>query len=191
MKIEKDCFHCRVVMIGNTEVGKTSIMNRLILGTFNSGEGATVGANYQLYIQEVNQHKIEIQIWDTAGQEKYRSLGPIYFRNALGAIVVYDVTNRTSFDTLSEWITAFQNVAGTETVIAVIGNKSDRPDAVVDIGQAEAWAQKHGYHHFITSAKNGDGVVDAFRELAKLLLRMRADQLEAPVLPATTRGGCC
>lgn len=190
MKIEKDCFHCRVVMLGNTQVGKTTILNRLLGGPHIDAE-PTVGANYQLYVREIDKRKIEIQIWDTAGQEKYRSLGPIYFRNALGAVVVYDVTNLASFNALDGWIKAFQDVAGKQTVIAIVGNKKDRDDIVVDCAKAEQWAEHNNYIHATTSAVTGEGIAEVFRDLSERLLRTRADQLDGLDVAQKERSNCC
>lgn len=175
MQVDSGSFHCRVVVIGEASVGKTSILNQLIDHSFYEHEQSTVGANYQLFVQEVDGVKIEIQIWDTAGQEKFRSLGPIYFRNSLGAVVVYDVTNRHSFDNLETWINSFQDVAGTNTVVTVVGNKCDMPQAEVQIPESEAekWAEMHGYEAFRTSAKTGAGVKEAFYALARQLLKNR------------------
>lgn len=175
MQVDSGSFHCRVVVIGEASVGKTSILNQLIDHSFYEHEQSTVGANYQLFVQEVDGVKIEIQIWDTAGQEKFRSLGPIYFRNSLGAVVVYDVTNRHSFENLETWITSFQEVAGTNTVVTVVGNKCDMPESEVQIPESEAakWAEMKGYECFRTSAKTGDGVRETFYSLSRQLLKNR------------------
>ena len=175
MQVDSGSFHCRVVVIGEASVGKTSILNQLIDHCFYEHEQSTVGANYQLFVQEVDGVKIEIQIWDTAGQEKFRSLGPIYFRNSLGAVVVYDVTNRHSFDNLETWITSFQDVAGTNTVVTVVGNKCDMPESEIQIPESEAqkWAETKGYESFRTSAKTGVGVKETFYSLARQLLKNR------------------
>ena len=177
MKIEKDCFHCRVVMIGNTEVGKTSIMNRLILGTFNSGEGATVGANYQLYIQEVNQHKIEIQIWDTAGQERYRGMTPMYFRGAHAAIIMYSLTDSDSFASIDTWVGSLRDNADPNIIMFLVGNKQDlaAEARVVTTASGEAKAAEIKAEFAEVSAKTGYGVDDLFMNITRKYVEQTPD----------------
>lgn len=172
MQISPESFQCRIVIIGDTSVGKTSILNQLIEQTFQEYEQSTVGANYQLYVEEIDGKKVEIQIWDTAGQEKFKSLGPIYYRNARGAAVVFDVTNRHTFDDLTEWITAFTEVAGTDTAIFIVANQIDRADArQVDSDEVKKWADSNDYKVFETSAKTGVGIKELFHEIATEILK--------------------
>jgi small GTP-binding protein len=159
----------RVVFIGNTRVGKTSILNKLISDTFEEGEKSTIGANFQIRIEEVHGKKIEIQIWDTAGQEQYRSLSPVYYRNASAAILVYDITDRQSFNDLSAWVNEFRGAAEADAIIFIVGNKADLSDGQVPEDAARAWADEHGLELMFTSAKTGEGVQQLFAHLAKEL----------------------
>jgi small GTP-binding protein len=181
----------RVVVIGNSSVGKTSLLNRLIDQRFNEAEPNTIGANYQLYSDEVQGVKMEIQIWDTAGQEKFRSLGPIYFRNSSGAVVVFDVTNRSSFDSLDEWVSMFTDVAGNGALVILIGNKCDSPERSISEQEAAQWALSQGFPLFFTSAKTGSGVAEAFHATAERLLGNRTNtQRPLGVAPESRPGGC-
>lgn len=172
MQISSESFQCRVVIIGDTSVGKTSILNQLIDQSFQEYEQTTVGANYQLYVEEIDGKKVEIQIWDTAGQEKFKSLGPIYYRNARGAAVVFDVTNRNTFDHLGEWINAFTEVAGTDTAIFIVANQIDKVDGrQVESDEILSWAGSNGYKVFETSAKTGEGVTELFHSIAAEILK--------------------
>lgn len=174
MLVDNGSVQARVVVIGNSAVGKTSILNQLIARTFNEQEVATIGANYQVHVEDVDGSSVELQIWDTAGQEKFRALGPIYFRNARGAIVVYDVADRSTFDALESWIASFRDVAGPETVVVVVGNKCDVEDGVaVSEVEGEKWAADAGFSCFRTSAKTGKGIKETFHELAVQLLQRR------------------
>jgi small GTP-binding protein len=157
-------------MIGDASVGKTSLLNRLIEHRFNELEMSTIGANYQVYTDEVDGVTMGLQIWDTAGQEKFRALGPIYFRKARGAVIVFDVTNEKSFEALEEWISMFLDVAGTDTKLVLIGNKCDVKEGRIAIDEAKDWAEKRGLQLFQTSARTGDGVAEPFRYLAKELI---------------------
>jgi small GTP-binding protein len=182
----------RVVVIGNTQVGKTSILNQLISSTFHEHEPPTLGANFQIRIEDVNGTKVEIQIWDTAGQEKYRSLSPVYYRNSSGAIVVYDVTNRQSFDDMPDWITAFTGVAEPNSSIIIVGNKSDLSGVQVPIDQAKSWAAARDYELIITSAKTGDGIEQLFHKIGKILVGKPQARYKAKVDFAEPKneGGC-
>ncbi|OHT03122.1 small GTP-binding protein [Tritrichomonas foetus] len=171
MLAEVSTFHARVVVIGDSSVGKTSILNQLVEHTFNPFEPSTVGSNYQLYVEEIQGTKVEIQIWDTAGQEKFRSLGPIYFRNAVAAIAVYDQTNRLTFEHLDKWIHDFTEVAGATTTIAIAGNKSDLQSEEVPFVEAEKWANDRKYLIAQTSALTGAGVKELFKKLAVSILQ--------------------
>lgn len=177
MLVEDSSFHCRVVVVGDASVGKTSLLNQLIDHTYNQFEQSTVGANYQLFVQEIEGVKVEIQIWDTAGQEKFKSLGPIYFRNSLGCVAVYDITNRQSFLDLPEWIESFTQVAGPETIIAVAGNKADLEEQrQVNTEEAQEWAGKFSYLFAETSAKTGSGISQLFMQLATNLFKFQSSK---------------
>jgi small GTP-binding protein len=166
--------HARVVVVGDSTVGKTSILNSLVTHTFNQHESATVVSNFKIYAEDVGGVGVELQIWDTAGQEKFRALGPIYFRNAVAALAVYDRTSRASFEHLGQWIDAFVEIAGGQTVIAIAGNKLDLVDGVeVGIAEAEEWARPRGYVIAETSALTGVGVQDLFRELVAAILKIQ------------------
>jgi small GTP-binding protein len=173
MLISGTSFHCRVVLVGDASVGKTSLLNQLVTRQFNSLETPTIAANFQVFLEDVDGAQIEMQIWDTAGQEKFRALSPIYYRNALGAIVVYDVTNRRSFEGLSDWISGFTDVAGNRTIITLVGNKCDVTDKVVTFSEARDWAFARGYQIYQTSAKTNEGVKELFQGLAKEFVHQR------------------
>ena len=196
MLVENPSLHCRVVVIGDASVGKTSLLNRLIDKTFKDYQPTTIGANYQLYIEEINGTKVELQVWDTAGQERFKSLGPIYFRNSLGTIAVFDQTNRESFENMQEWINSFREVAGTDTIICVAGNKCDLQDDVqVSDLEAKEWATKKHYLYGRTSAKTGEGVAELFKNLASTLLSFQTERHkgrnEKRMKPHREKENCC
>ena len=98
----------RIVTVGETSVGKTSILNRFISEEFDFNERPTIGGTFLIFSQEIENKKIDLQIWDTAGQEKYRSLGPIYCRDASVGLIVFDITSTISFYKLKDWIKIFK-----------------------------------------------------------------------------------
>ena len=160
----------RVVFIGDSSVGKTSIISRLVNNEYKSNEQTTVGAMFMMYSELVNNDRIEMQIWDTAGQEKFRSLGPIYYRQAQVGIVVIDLTSKTSFDHIDDWVDNFRKNAGQEALIVVAGNKSDKkeerqiPDDAIN-----AWSESNNIKWFVTSAKEGTGIDVMFHYIANYL----------------------
>ncbi|EAX94824.1 small GTP-binding protein, putative [Trichomonas vaginalis G3] len=164
---------CRVVVIGDSSVGKTSILNRIVQSPFNPYELSTVGANYQVINREENGQKLEIHIWDTAGQEKFRSLSPIYFRNSIGAIAVYDQSNKSSYENLEMWINMFTEIAGTESIIVVAANKCDLVNnCEISLEEATKWCHANNFEIFQTSASNGLGIDELFDHLVKELYRV-------------------
>lgn len=194
--IPEDDLHCRVVIVGDSAVGKTSLLNRIVDDTFNQYELSTVGANYQLITRRVNGRKIEIQIWDTAGQEKFRSLSPIYFRNATGAIAVFSITSKTSYEHLSEWLSMFTEIAGDDTVIAIVANKCDLKNSIeVDLEPISESCKEKNYIFAETSAQNGYGVKDFFDTLSvklveKLLQKKKTNEND-PIKKNVSRGCSC
>jgi small GTP-binding protein len=170
----------RIVAVGDPAVGKTSILNRLMEGKFDDLEPSTVGATWQLFAQDQNGQKLEIQIWDTAGQEKFRALGPLYYRGAVGAVVVYDVTNRQSFANIEGWIEGFTSVAGSESAIVIVGNKTDR-DGYREVPEREGreWARERSVTFYETSAKTGTNVAEVFDALTHTIASSKSLALKS------------
>jgi small GTP-binding protein len=180
--------HARAVVIGDSTVGKTSILNSIVSHTFNQHESPTVVSNFKIYAEDVDGVGVELQIWDTAGQEKFRSLSPIYFQNAVAAVAVYDRTNRASFEHLGQWIDDFIEIAGYHTVIAIAANKLDLVRGVeIGFAEAEEWAKSRNYVIVETSALTGDGVQELFRELVAAILKLQTSN-KIPRIPAEDEG---
>ena len=200
MLIEDERITFRVVVIGSSSVGKTSIINKFLHDKFNDKEPNTVGALYESFEEERNGQQMTIQIWDTAGQEQYRSLATVYFRGAAGAIIVYDVTNTPSFNSLEDWLKTFRNSNDSKTVIFVVGNKCDLSgDRRILADEACKWAESKGCIYIETSAATGENIDDLFKqlvdELAKSNLEGGPRVLSAPKRLQANKGeekkGCC
>lgn len=173
MLIEEEKITFRSVTIGDSSVGKTCIVNRFLQDKFNPAEPNTIGTLYESFQDVRDGRALEIQIWDTAGQEQYRSLGPIYYRSSAAALVVFDISNRKSFDDIGVWVQEFRNVAGENTVVLLVGNKVDLEEKrVVSKEEAEEWAKKNSCIYCETSARNGEGIKPLFTLLVDELMKM-------------------
>ena len=112
-------------MVGASGVGKTSISNRFVYDNFQERSQPTLGASYLETVYQHQGHTLRYQLWDTAGQEKYRSIGKIYYKDAGIALLVYDVTKKTSFASLQSWAEEVRSTAPEGVILAVVGNKTD------------------------------------------------------------------
>jgi small GTP-binding protein len=177
-------------MIGDSSVGKTSLLNRLANNTFMSDLQPTIATTFTSYRDVVDEEPIEIQLWDTAGQERFRALAPIYFRSASAAIAVFDVTSQESFDHLPDWIAPFHAVVGPSAVVAVVGNKADREDRAVSDSTAFTWCEAKQYPYFAMSARTGAGVRPFFHDLAVLLAHASIGQSAPALRMREDRCGC-
>jgi small GTP-binding protein len=181
----------RIVVIGDPRVGKTSLINRYLKKyDFDPEESTTIGAMFDTLEISREGALFELQVWDTAGQEQYRSLVSTYFRNAHGAAVVFDVTAQRSFEGLSAWVEEFRSVAGRDRRAIVVGNKTDRAgDRTVQWDAAADFATDRGCQYLETSALTGEGVDAAFKALIDEIIAAGFDQASAP--PPPPPKSCC
>ncbi|OHT10740.1 small GTP-binding protein [Tritrichomonas foetus] len=160
----------KVVLLGSTQVGKTSMLNRLTSGLFKEDSAATIGAAFQTHVISTNQRCLTMQIWDTAGQERYRALTPMYYRSANVAILCFDLTNVESFKALDIWIQELEEKGPTNMTLVLAGTKLDKvDDRRVSKEEAESYAAKNGLAFYMEcSAKSGEGVVELFKKVAEI-----------------------
>ena len=163
---------CQLLIIGNSTVGKTSILSKYASKMFNENYIATVGLDFFTKDETIDNKIIRIKIWDTAGQERYKALTKCFFQKAQGVMVVFDVTNQKSFDDLKFWLDSIKtHIYDDDYVpIVIIGNKIDLQKRVVPKKDAIDFAEKNNYHYYETSAKTGDGVDNAIKELVKSVM---------------------
>jgi len=167
----------KLVFLGDQSVGKTSIITRFMYDTFDSTYQATIGIDFLSKTMYLEDRTVRLQLWDTAGQERFRSLIPSYIRDSSVAVVVYDITNRSSFLNTSKWIDDVRTERGTDVVMMLVGNKTDLADKrQVSVEEGEARAKEHDIMFIETSAKAGFNIKALFRKVASALPGMENSQ---------------
>ncbi|KAK4720960.1 hypothetical protein R3W88_011193 [Solanum pinnatisectum] len=153
----------KVVLIGDSAVGKSQILARFARNEFSLDSKATIGVEFQTRTLVIQHKSVKAQIWDTAGQERYRAVTSAYYRGAVGAMLVYDITKRQTFDHIPRWLEELRAHADRNIVIILIGNKTDLKDQrAVPTEDAKEFAQKEGLFFLETSAMEATNVEDAF-----------------------------
>ncbi|XP_046577644.1 ras-related protein Rab-37-like isoform X6 [Haliotis rubra] len=159
----------QVMLIGDSGVGKTCLLVRFKDGTFLSGSFiSTVGIDFRNKVVDVEGTKVKLQIWDTAGQERFRSITHAYYRDAHALLLLYDVTNKASFDNIRAWLAEINEYAQEDVVIMLLGNKADiAGERVIRREDGERLAKEYGVAFMETSAKTGMNVELAFMAVAR------------------------
>ncbi|XP_068641330.1 ras-related protein Rab11D [Aristolochia californica] len=153
----------KVVLIGDSAVGKSQILSRFARNEFSLDSKATIGVEFQTRTLVIQHKSVKAQIWDTAGQERYRAVTSAYYRGAVGAMLVYDITKRQTFDHIPRWLEELRSHADKNIVIILIGNKTDLEDQrAVPTEDAKEFAQKEGLFFLETSALEATNVENAF-----------------------------
>ena len=167
--VNKAC-QFKLVLLGESSVGKSSLVLRFVKGQFHEFQESTIGAAFLTQTVQIDDTTVKFEIWDTAGQERYHSLAPMYYRGAQAAIVVYDITNKESFQKAQTWVKELQRQASPNIVIALAGNKIDLANKrVVTFEEAKAYADECSLLFMETSAKTAANVMDIFTSIAKKL----------------------
>ncbi|XP_021893063.1 ras-related protein RABA3 [Carica papaya] len=163
---EKIDYVFKIVVIGDSAVGKTQILSRFTRNNFCFDSKSTIGVEFQTRTVTIKGKVVKAQIWDTAGQERYRAVTSAYYRGSVGAMLVYDITRRQSFDHVARWVDELRAHADNSIVIMLIGNKADLVESrVVPTEDAVEFAEDQGLFYSETSALSGDNVETAFFRL--------------------------
>ena len=165
---------CQLMLMGDSMVGKTSLLYRYQENKFMTNYLATVGIDFFTKEEIINEKKVRIKIWDTAGQERFKSLTQAFSRNADGIILVFDVTNRESFTNLKFWIACINSNLGENNDLKkiIIGNKIDLEEEV-NRNEAESFAKENNCEYYETSAKENKGINEAIRHLVEKLITVK------------------
>ena len=163
----------KIMIIGETRVGKTSLISKYCNNEFSGGQYlSTIGIDFQIKILNINSKKIRLQIWDTAGEERFRNIAKNYFQSSDGFLVVYDITNKESFDTLDYWIEEIKSNSQALSKMILIGNKCDKEEErKIKKDDGKDYAKKKQIKFFEVSAKDGTNVNDVFEMLVKDILK--------------------
>uniref|UniRef100_A0A0K8RLG2 Putative gtp-binding protein n=1 Tax=Ixodes ricinus TaxID=34613 RepID=A0A0K8RLG2_IXORI len=161
-------FLFKLLLIGDSGVGKTSILFRFSDNKFDGSFISTIGIDFKIRIIEIDGKKIKLQIWDTAGQERFRTITTAYYRGAMGIMLVYDVTKENTFENIKTWIRNTDEHAAADVEKMILGNKCDMNDLrQVSRERGEKLAVEHGIKFMETSAVSSINVEDAFYTLAR------------------------
>ncbi|MCO5596429.1 hypothetical protein L7F22_050492 [Adiantum nelumboides] len=200
----------KVVLIGDSGVGKSNLLSRFTRNEFHLESKSTIGVEFATRTIQVDGKTIKAQIWDTAGQERYRAITSAYYRGAVGALLIYDMTKQASYTHVEKWLKELRDHADANIVIMLVGNKSDLVHLrAVSTQEAETFAEKEGLSFVETSALNASNVEVAFQTIlteiynivSKKALSLEEDAVSTPKegkpIPlvdsqeTTKKGGCC
>ena len=164
----------KLILIGSSGVGKTSILQRYIQKIFNDDYTCTIGVDFFMKSMKIDDKLIKLQLWDTAGTEKFKSITTGYYRGANAAFIVFDLTSRKSFESVSEWIENYYKYSNPdyERHVILIGNKSDlKNERIITEDEIDDFVKLNKIKYFETSAKNGENIDDTFLFIAEQLMK--------------------
>ena len=193
---EKKEFLYKILLLGDSSVGKTCFLMRYTDNTFQEIHLSTIGLDYKLKNVQLEDGKfVKIQIWDTAGQDRFRSITKNYYKGAHGIILLYDITDRRSFDNVKTWIEQIREEVGDKVSIILVGNKIDEVDGrKVKTEEGEKVANEIGLSFFECSAKTGENIDMIFNEMVKKTVEANT-KLEGKGNKLTSKKnkkrGCC
>ena len=192
----------KLVVLGDTGVGKTTLINRFVNDEFRADFKATIGADFSSKTMDVDGHQVILQIWDTAGQERFHSVGAAFYRGTDACILVYDCTQPESFNRLEFWRDDLFTKSGMQQddkfPIIIFSNKSDLVEQrQVNHEFAQQWADQHHYRLFEVSAKTGINIPEGFRTIVDIFLANAKETKDQPQITIrlndskTKENSCC
>ena len=198
-------FIFKVLLLGNSNVGKSSLFLRFVDDIWNDTFVPTIGVDFKIKTFEIDSKKIKMQMWDTAGQERFKNIIASYYRGAHGILLLYDVTDKDSFKNLSNWLIEIEKNASKNVLRLLIGNKCDLEEKrVISFNQGKEFADTYGLKFIETSAKKNLNVNEAFETLGRELMSASEEKkiihqkqnkkisvAKAQDLNIEKKGGCC
>lgn len=178
----------KIVLIGDTGVGKTNLLSRFSRDQFNPDSKSTIGVEFATKTLEIDGKTIKAQIWDTAGQERYRAITSAYYRGAIGALLLYDISASLTFNSLSRWLKELKENADSNMVVMLVGNKCDLTETrAVTTDEGVEFAKSENLMFIETSARESTNVQEAFMNLIKEIVnRLAASDMDAENVDATS-----
>ena len=171
---------CKLVLLGDTAVGKSCFACRHVRDEFFEYQEPTIGASFLTSNIDLEDKKIKFEIWDTAGQERYRSLAPMYYRGAKSAIIVYDITNLDSFNGAKLWVNEIKKKGSSKCIIFLVGNKKDlEKDRKVEKEMVNQFAYENEIVHIEASAKTGENINEIFIKLATKIIEKSKESINS------------
>lgn len=167
MHLNASQYRFKICVIGAASTGKSTIVHRLLKGEFKENTEATVGVEFHTYKINVEGTQISLDIWDSAGQERYRSVSKGYFRDAIGCVLVFDISNNKTFNDVSFWLNEFRELSNQNAFVLLVGNKTDlQSQREVTSEIAEQFANDKHISYIETSALDGTNINETFERLA-------------------------
>ena len=171
-RLSKYDYLLKILLVGNSGVGKTSMTFRAINNTFATNVASTLGIDFQTKFVNVSGKRVKLQIWDTSGQERFWAVTTHFFRGAKGALLVYDITDEKSFQDMTRWLKSIQDNTDPDIEIIIIGNKCDKEnDRVVSKEEGKILAEQNHCVFFETSAKSNTNIEFAFEQIASKIMK--------------------
>lgn len=170
----------KIVLIGDTGVGKTNLLSRFSRNQFNPDSKSTIGVEFATKTLEIDGKTIKAQIWDTAGQERYRAITSAYYRGAIGALLLYDISASLTFNSLSRWLKELRENADSNMVVMLVGNKCDLTETrAVTEDEGVEFAKSKDLMFIETSARDSTNVQEAFTQLInEIVSRLAASDMD-------------
>nr|XP_047917903.1 ras-related protein Rab-3B isoform X1 [Anser cygnoides] len=170
----------KLLIIGNSSVGKTSFLFRYADDTFTPAFVSTVGIDFKVKTVYRNDKRVKLQIWDTAGQERYRTITTAYYRGAMGFILMYDITSEDSFNAVQDWATQIKTYSWDNAQVILVGNKCDMEDErIVPLEKGKHLADQLGFDYFEASAKENINVRQVFERLVDIICEKMSESIES------------
>ncbi|AWP05793.1 putative ras-related protein Rab-3D-like isoform 3 [Scophthalmus maximus] len=194
----------KLLIIGNSSVGKTSFLFRYADDSFTSAFVSTVGIDFKVKTVYRNDKRVKLQIWDTAGQERYRTITTAYYRGAMGFLLMYDITSQETFCAVQDWATQIKTYSWDNAQVVLVGNKLDlEEDRQVQTEDAQRLATELGFQFFEASAKDNVNVKQVFEQLVDVICEKMNDSVNGDAslsanpkgdglkdTPGSSQGGC-